>query len=229
MKVKKIAIAALLYIGSKVWRSMSNGEPIDVFPLLRPFVAGFFVMNFWLVRAPVDFLIARAEGLTYGYFAKTFGSVSEQAKRVQEAVQAQARARKAEEKRRWDEKMRDKNWYEQGLEYLKEGAEYAYKGYQAVSGGFVGVISTVVAAVLLLLLYGVKSIVVWYYQYMSMIYRCILGILRANCVHGGHFSGVFQRDYQLALQVHRHLPLAGCVWDAELPHGEHPDRADLRR
>jgi hypothetical protein len=135
------------------------------------------VVNFSLVKAPIDFLIERAERLTYGYFEKTFGTIGEQAKRVQAAVQEQARARKAEEKRQWDEKMRSKSTVGKAVEYLKEGAEYAYKGYQAVGSSIGGYISTIITAVLQLLLYGIKTIIVWYYQYMSVIYRCILGIL----------------------------------------------------
>ncbi len=38
--------AALWYIASRVWRHIANAEPIDFYPLFRPFVIGFAVMIF---------------------------------------------------------------------------------------------------------------------------------------------------------------------------------------
>src|SRR5688572_13239532 len=33
--------AALWYIGSRIWRHIANAEPVDFYPLLRPFALGF--------------------------------------------------------------------------------------------------------------------------------------------------------------------------------------------
>jgi len=41
--------AALWYIAVRVWRHLTRAEPIDVFPLLRPFVLGFMILLFPLV------------------------------------------------------------------------------------------------------------------------------------------------------------------------------------
>ena len=38
--------AAIWYIGSRVWRNIASAEPIDFYPLLRPFVIGFCIMIF---------------------------------------------------------------------------------------------------------------------------------------------------------------------------------------
>jgi conjugative transposon TraJ protein len=38
--------AALWYIASRVWRHLANAEPIDFYPLFRPFAIGFCVMIF---------------------------------------------------------------------------------------------------------------------------------------------------------------------------------------
>jgi conjugative transposon TraJ protein len=38
--------AALWYIASRVWRHLANAEPIDLYPLLRPFAIGFCIMIF---------------------------------------------------------------------------------------------------------------------------------------------------------------------------------------
>lgn len=37
---------ALWYIAVRVWRHLSNAEPIDFYPLLKPFVIGFAIVNF---------------------------------------------------------------------------------------------------------------------------------------------------------------------------------------
>src|SRR6185369_11868153 len=38
--------AATWYIASRVWRHIANAEPIDFYPLFRPFVIGFAVLIF---------------------------------------------------------------------------------------------------------------------------------------------------------------------------------------
>lgn len=48
------ALGALLYISYRVWKSLANAEPIDVFPLLRPFVLGLLIMNFSWVTGTLD-------------------------------------------------------------------------------------------------------------------------------------------------------------------------------
>lgn len=39
-------IGALLYISYKVWQTLARAEPIDVFPMLRPFAIGFCILFF---------------------------------------------------------------------------------------------------------------------------------------------------------------------------------------
>lgn len=46
--------AATWYIASRVWRHIANAEPIDFYPLFRPFVIGFAIMNFPLVLAMIN-------------------------------------------------------------------------------------------------------------------------------------------------------------------------------
>lgn len=44
------AFAALWYIASRVWRHLANAEPIDFYPLLRPFALGFCIVIFpWVI------------------------------------------------------------------------------------------------------------------------------------------------------------------------------------
>ena len=46
--------AATWYIASRVWRHIANAEPIDFYPLFRPFVIGFSVMIFPSVLAMIN-------------------------------------------------------------------------------------------------------------------------------------------------------------------------------
>jgi len=46
--------AATWYIGSRVWRHIANAEPIDFYPLFRPFVLGFTVIIFPSVIAMIN-------------------------------------------------------------------------------------------------------------------------------------------------------------------------------
>ncbi len=48
------AFAALWYIGSRVWRHLANAEPIDFYPLLRPFALGFCILIFPYVLALIN-------------------------------------------------------------------------------------------------------------------------------------------------------------------------------
>ena len=41
--------AAIWYIASRVWRHIASAEPIDFYPLFRPFVIGFCIMIFPLL------------------------------------------------------------------------------------------------------------------------------------------------------------------------------------
>lgn len=39
-------LGALFYVAYRVWQSLARAEPVDVYPLLRPFVLGFCIMFF---------------------------------------------------------------------------------------------------------------------------------------------------------------------------------------
>ena len=58
------AIGATLYIGMRVLGHFARAEPIDVFPLLRPFAIGFLVLNFTIVTDFIDALIRPVEIVT---------------------------------------------------------------------------------------------------------------------------------------------------------------------
>ena len=39
-------LGALFYVAYRVWQSLARAEPIDVFPMLRPFAIGLCIMFF---------------------------------------------------------------------------------------------------------------------------------------------------------------------------------------
>lgn len=48
------ALAALWYIAARVWRHLANAEPIDFYPLLRPFALGLCIILFPWVLAVIN-------------------------------------------------------------------------------------------------------------------------------------------------------------------------------
>ena len=51
---------ALWYIGVRIWKSIANAEPVDVFGLLRPFVLGFCILIFPSVIALINGVLSPA-------------------------------------------------------------------------------------------------------------------------------------------------------------------------
>ena len=52
-------LGALFYVAYRVWQSLARAEPIDVFPMLRPFAIGLCIMFFQLL---VKFLVGHEVG-----------------------------------------------------------------------------------------------------------------------------------------------------------------------
>ena len=50
--------AALWYIASRVWRHLAAAEPIDIYPLLRPFALGFAILIFPKVIAMINGILS---------------------------------------------------------------------------------------------------------------------------------------------------------------------------
>lgn len=58
--------AATWYIASRVWRHIANAEPIDFYPLFRPFVLGFAIMIFPSVLALINGVMQPTVAATQG-------------------------------------------------------------------------------------------------------------------------------------------------------------------
>ncbi|MCQ2351552.1 MAG: hypothetical protein MJ003_06220 [Paludibacteraceae bacterium] len=57
-------IAAMLYIGSKLWKSWAKGESIDFYSMLRPFAIGLVIIFFSGFTKCLDALVAPVEAAT---------------------------------------------------------------------------------------------------------------------------------------------------------------------
>ncbi|NLR78025.1 conjugative transposon protein TraJ [Chitinophaga eiseniae] len=51
-------MGATFYIGHRVWKHIANGESVDVYPLLRPFVLGWCILNFPVVISIMDGILS---------------------------------------------------------------------------------------------------------------------------------------------------------------------------
>lgn len=51
-------IGALFYISLKVWQALARAEPVDVYPLLRPFALGLCIMFFPLVLQAINGILS---------------------------------------------------------------------------------------------------------------------------------------------------------------------------
>jgi len=58
--------AALWYIAARIWKHLAAAEPIDVYPLLRPFVIGFCIMIFPAVLALINGVLQPVVTATQG-------------------------------------------------------------------------------------------------------------------------------------------------------------------
>src|ERR1700748_2065287 len=77
--------AALWYIASRVWRSIAAAEPIDFYPLLRPFALGIAIMLFPTV-------IALINGIMQPVVATTNNMVSDSNQAIQTLLQQKTAA-----------------------------------------------------------------------------------------------------------------------------------------
>ena len=68
--------AAIWYIAYRVWGHIARAEPIDFYPLLRPFVLGFAIINFTLVIKLIDGIMSPAVTQTASWVTTSDSAVS---------------------------------------------------------------------------------------------------------------------------------------------------------
>lgn len=79
--------AATWYIAVRVWRHIANAEPIDVFPLFRPFVIGFCVLIFPSVIAMINGVLQPTVTATNGMVTDSDAAIATLLAQKQQAVQ----------------------------------------------------------------------------------------------------------------------------------------------
>lgn len=78
---------ALWYIGSRVWRQIAAAEPIDFYPLMRPFALGLAILLFPTVIAIINGIMQPAVNATGGMIQNSDAAIAALLKAKQEAVE----------------------------------------------------------------------------------------------------------------------------------------------
>ncbi|HEU5164148.1 MAG TPA: conjugative transposon protein TraJ [Chitinophagaceae bacterium] len=82
--------AATWYIASRIWRHIANAEPIDFYPLFRPFVIGFAVMIFPSVIAMINGVMKPTVTGTRAMVTDSDAAVAQLLKMKEEAIKKTA-------------------------------------------------------------------------------------------------------------------------------------------
>lgn len=78
---------ALWYIGSRVWRQIAAAEPIDFYPLMRPFALGLAILLFPTVIAVINGIMQPTVNATGGMVQNADAAIAALLKAKQEAVE----------------------------------------------------------------------------------------------------------------------------------------------
>src|ERR1700712_4716787 len=78
--------AATWYIASRVWRHIANAEPIDFYPLFRPFVLGFAIMIFPSVIAMINGVMQPTVRATAGMVINSDKAIEVLLKQKEDAI-----------------------------------------------------------------------------------------------------------------------------------------------
>ncbi|WP_159477713.1 conjugative transposon protein TraJ [Dyadobacter sp. 3J3] len=78
--------AAIWYIAHRVWRHLANAEPIDFYPLFRPFVLGFAILIFPSVIAMLNAVLAPTVRGTAGMVKDSDKAIATLLKKKEDAI-----------------------------------------------------------------------------------------------------------------------------------------------
>lgn len=78
--------AATWYIAARVWRHITNAEPVDIYPLFRPFVLGFCILIFPTVLAMINGVMKPTVSATARLVKDSDKAIDLLLKRKQEAI-----------------------------------------------------------------------------------------------------------------------------------------------
>ena len=77
---------ALWYIASRVWRHLANAEPIDFYPLLRPFAIGFCIAFFPMVLALINGVLQPTVNATASMVGDSNQAIAELLQQKEDAI-----------------------------------------------------------------------------------------------------------------------------------------------
>lgn len=77
---------ALWYIASRVWRHIANAEPVDFYPLLRPFALGMAILLFPMVIAVLNGVLQPVVSATGGMVRESDKAIAALLKQKEEAI-----------------------------------------------------------------------------------------------------------------------------------------------
>jgi conjugative transposon TraJ protein len=78
---------ALWYVGSRVWRQIASAEPIDFYPLMRPFGLGLAILLFPTVIAVVNGIMQPTVNATAGMVQNSDAAIAALLKAKQDAIE----------------------------------------------------------------------------------------------------------------------------------------------
>ncbi len=110
-------LGALLYVAYRVWKSLASAEPIDVFPLLRPFAIGLAIMFFpTVVLGTINAVMSPVVQGTHGILEGQMENV-EQLQQERDDLEYEARVREGKE---WlvDDEAYDEKLSELGIRHV---------------------------------------------------------------------------------------------------------------
>lgn len=80
--------AAIFYIGNRVWRHLASAEPVDFYPLLRPFALGFAILIFPSVIAVINGILAPTVRGTAGMVKDSDKAIAVLLKKKEDAIKS---------------------------------------------------------------------------------------------------------------------------------------------
>lgn len=80
--------AAIWYIAHRVWRHLANAEPIDFYPLFRPFVLGFAILIFPSVIAMINAVLSPTVRGTAGLVKDSDKAIAMLLKKKEDAIKS---------------------------------------------------------------------------------------------------------------------------------------------
>ncbi len=121
---------AIWYIGSRVWKHIANAEPIDFYPLFRPFVLGFCIGIFPLVLGMINGVMKPIVSSTQQMVENSDETVARLLKEKEEAI-------KKTDKWLMYVGPNDKGDYAKWYSYTHDGEDVSSEGFFAGIGNSV--------------------------------------------------------------------------------------------